>query len=239
MIRDRKYILTPELLLSYSKAALKNARALWDESCALIDSSHYPRAYFLACASIEETGKAFIAFNSINRKLKNGAVQNAINDYFQTHHFKLSMGLICLLINHQITEKSGKQFLDTAFNLYVGREASFYADIQGDGIITIPRELVRPKVAMQTADLADEALTATRQYFLKEDPPQYSEMDDKAFVISRQRKCLQMLQLSNFWWFYFDILKKYNNDPNTAHNVAIVYYWENYFSRNKTWKGNT
>ena len=56
-----KVQLTPQLLRDYSLAALANASELVAEALVLYKHGHFARAYFLAVASIEETGKAWAA----------------------------------------------------------------------------------------------------------------------------------------------------------------------------------
>jgi len=72
--KNRNYTLTPELLQQYHEAALANARALLEEAALLLRYGHHARAYFLAVATIEETGKAVQAFDSMGRNLKDSAV---------------------------------------------------------------------------------------------------------------------------------------------------------------------
>jgi len=75
MGKSRKYKIDAELLKRYYPAALQNARLLLDESYKLLELKSYARSYFLACASIEETGKALMAFFGLGRNLNNSATQ--------------------------------------------------------------------------------------------------------------------------------------------------------------------
>jgi len=66
--------LTPELLREYSGAALDNASELLAEATLLLQHGHRARSYFLAVASIEETGKALMAFDGQGRNLADPVV---------------------------------------------------------------------------------------------------------------------------------------------------------------------
>lgn len=77
--------LTTELLQSYSEAALNNADELIIEAELLHDHKHIARAYFLAVASIEEGGKALLAFDSKNRNLSDPAVRIKLKRSMENH----------------------------------------------------------------------------------------------------------------------------------------------------------
>ena len=72
--------LTPALLRAYSAAALQNASELLEEALLLRDNGHMARAYFLAVACIEETGKALQAFDAQNRNMSDPAVCTKLKD---------------------------------------------------------------------------------------------------------------------------------------------------------------
>ena len=66
--------LTLKLLRAYSEAALTNANELVQEASLLYATEHLARAYFLAVAAIEETGKGLLAFDARGRNLADPAV---------------------------------------------------------------------------------------------------------------------------------------------------------------------
>ncbi len=59
MKKNRDYKLTADHLEKYMTVALDNSQELIAEANLLASNKHYARAYFLAVASIEETGKAY------------------------------------------------------------------------------------------------------------------------------------------------------------------------------------
>ena len=71
---DAEFRFTVDLLREYCAAALQNAGELLEEASLLYANGHAARAYFLAVASIEETGKALQAFDAQGRNLADSAV---------------------------------------------------------------------------------------------------------------------------------------------------------------------
>jgi len=63
--KNRKYELTPRLLVEYRDAALVNSYALLEEATLLLANKHFARAYFLSASCIEEAGKAVQAFEGL------------------------------------------------------------------------------------------------------------------------------------------------------------------------------
>ena len=69
MKKERKYSITYDLLKQYQDASLLNSQSLIKEAGILYKRGYLARAYYLACASIEETGKAYNAFSAQGRNL--------------------------------------------------------------------------------------------------------------------------------------------------------------------------
>ena len=92
--KDRDYDLNFEFLDSYQKAAIDNADSILDEAKLLLSNNHYARAYFLAVASIEETGKAFMAFSSKGRNLNNVALHKKLKEMFENHSQKIRSAFV-------------------------------------------------------------------------------------------------------------------------------------------------
>lgn len=88
--KNRDYLLTSELLQQYRDAALVNAQALLEEAALLLGHEHYPRAYFLAASSIEESGKAVQAFEGLGRNLGDSAVTHRLKLQFEDHSQKVT-----------------------------------------------------------------------------------------------------------------------------------------------------
>jgi len=235
MIKERKYTITVDMLNGHKDNALKNAALLLEEAKILLVNKKWPGAYFLACASIEETGKAFLAFNSVNRNLTNPAVQSVLKQEFENHKTKIVMGLSALLRKTGTDEKNIEYFLDLNLHLYAGREASLYADINDDNTLTVPGDLVRPDAATDAVRLADHSLTAMIDFFAINEPKKFTAFDDKFFVISKKSGFQEMMNLSDFWWFFIDIMKANPTSPNDHLSIAAARYWDEYYSKRKLW----
>ena len=237
MIKERKYTITADLLTAYKENALRNAALILEEAKILLQSQKWSGAYFLGCASIEETGKAFLAFNSVNRNLANPAVQSVLKLEFENHRTKIVMGLNALLRKTGTDEKNIEYFLDLNLNLYAGREKSLYADINDDNSLTVPEDLVRPEAATDAVRLAEHSLVAMKEFFAANGPQKFTAFDDKFFVISKKRGFQEMMNLSDFWWFFIQIMKENPNSPNDHLSIAAARYWDEYYSRGKIWGG--
>ena len=90
MKKVRKYIIDENLLKRYYPAALQNAKLLLEESNKLLGLKSYARSYFLACASIEEIGKALMAFFGLGRNLNNPGTLSSLKNAFEDHPAKIS-----------------------------------------------------------------------------------------------------------------------------------------------------
>lgn len=93
---SKNFRFTPEVLREYSEAALKNASELVEEASLLYAHGHVARAYFLAVASIEETGKALLAFDAQGRNLADSAVTSKLKRAMEDHSQKITEGLYCV-----------------------------------------------------------------------------------------------------------------------------------------------
>ena len=93
--------LTPNLLLAYSSAALQNARELLAEASLLYAHAHRARAYFLAIACIEETGKGLQAFDAQKRNLSNPAVTTKLKLGMKNHAQKIHYAFSAWITNSQ------------------------------------------------------------------------------------------------------------------------------------------
>ncbi|NOG46277.1 MAG: AbiV family abortive infection protein [Calditrichaeota bacterium] len=135
---ERKITLTEELLVEYYSGALKNSDALIEESNLLFKNKSYARCYFLACSSIEESGKAVEAFLGLGRNLTDPAVQKTLIQNFEDHNKKLLSALMTLLSKPPFPIDKLDLITDISLQLFQGREKSLYTDINKSEI-TIPK----------------------------------------------------------------------------------------------------
>ena len=90
MQKQRNYILTQDLLKEYQECSFLNSSELPIEATFLLGHNHYARAYFVGCASLEETGKGYLAFSARGRNIKSLSVQEAIKNKFEDHSSKIT-----------------------------------------------------------------------------------------------------------------------------------------------------
>ena len=237
MIKERKYTLTADLLNGLKQNAIKNATSLLQEAKILLSQRMWARAYFLACVSIEESGKAFIAFNSVNRNLSDPAVQHVLKMELENHGTKSIMGLSSLMRQGGTDPKHIDYFLQLNLHLYAGREKSLYVDINDDTTLTLPETLVRPEAASDSVRLSEHSLAATIEYIANNPPKTFSAHDDKSYTISKKSGVRKMMDTTDFWDFYVDVMTSMQNNLEDSLSVAISRYWDEYYSKGKCWGG--
>lgn len=230
MKKERPYSLSRALLEEYLNAALQNSRELLTEATILLSQKRYARAYFLACASLEETGKAHSAFLAMGRNLKNPGVQAAVKASFEDHQIKIISATYCLLKSQITNTERAKEFVKLTLNLKIGRETSIYVDINEEQEITIPSKVIRPKAAFEAVRLAEECLKTTGKFIKQNKPDKSTPSQDKLITLKRSR-LLKMVNTQDFWEFYIDQIKK---EKDIAE--IFVNYHDQYFCKNKLFK---
>jgi AbiV family abortive infection protein len=215
---------SPELLRDYSRAALDNATELIAEASLLHKHGHFARAYFLAIAAIEETGKAFLAFEAQGRNLSDSSVVSKFSRFVLEHPDKITFALLPLIFASTNVRESIMAALDLIVTLKDGREPSMYTDLRSDtSTIQIPKTLVRKKAAFDCLRLARDCLLATREYVSGKPPRQKSVAEDQLFTMkSKQHR--EILSNVDFWWYWIDELKMDRKD----YAEAIISYRQKY-----------
>jgi len=233
MKQRRTYTITSELLREYIQAAFENSQDLITEAKVLIENRRFARSYFLSCLSIEETGKAFQAWDGLGRNLSNPAVQTTLRKIFQDHPKKNISGLISILLLSQNKDKETFETIaDVSAKLIHGREASMYVDVSDSGKITIPHKIIKEKQAKDTNKLATSALVFTKHYMSSNEPRKCSNIDDRYFELSNKQSWFTILNNKDFGNFYMDEIK--NNPANGIYlTEPILKYYDQYFSKNK------
>ena len=194
----RTYPITDNLLKDYARAALLNAADLLLEGNLLLANNRVPRAYFLAVAAIEETGKASLAFNGIGRRFSDPAVCTKLRLSFESHQQKIFFAFIPWLMNDPNADLLKTQ-LNWASHLRHGREPSMYTDISADGSeVKEPSKLVRYAAALDCLRLAKDCLQHATDQFQKSKPIIKTAVDD-AFFAMKQAHVTQVFSNSKFW----------------------------------------
>lgn len=179
----------------------------------LAANKHFARAYFLAVASIEETGKAILLFNARGRNIHDPAVFSRLIKSWSDHDDKITAAFVPWLVNDP---EAARRNLTKSFELMAalrsGREPAMYSDIRSDNHQPqLPSEVVRPSAALDCVRLAIDCLASARHHLKTRTPAQYSQDEDRLFALPRTRY-LRILNEKDFWWFYLAEMKAGRGD---------------------------
>jgi AbiV family abortive infection protein len=228
-VTEAKFRFTIELLREYSAAALQNAAELFEEASLLYEKGHFARAYFLAVASIEETGKALQAFDAQGRNLSDSAVTAKLRQSMEDHSQKIASAFIPILIATPTTREALMPAVDLMIHLKRGREPAMYTDIRyAESKIQIPSAMVREVAAKDCIRLACDCFADARKHITEKKPKARSRTEDQLFSM-KSEKLQKMGNTEGFWWYYLSQLEAGNGD----FAAAVVGYDRNYFSKGK------
>ncbi len=230
MKKERKYTLTENLLKEYQECSFLNSSELLVEATLLLGKNHYARAYFIGCASLEETGKGYLAFSARGRNINSPNVQETIKNKFEDHSLKIMSSLFCVLLQKEITDANIKEFLKLSWHLQSGREKAMYVDVRENGTVSVPRDIVRPKAAIDCVRLAKMSLETTVKFVSDNQPQICSSFADKMLCLG-SNKMTKMLNNEDFWWHYIDLLKK--NGSGADFSKAVVKYHDELYCKGK------
>jgi AbiV family abortive infection protein len=193
--------MTAELLHAYSEAALRNADELLLEASLLRDHDHMARAYFLAVACIEETGKALQAFDAQHRNLSDPAVSKKLKEGMESHALKINYALSTWALSSPDQREALKLALDLIFHLKRGREPSMYSDLRTDpDRVQTPREVVRANAARDCVRLAENCVAHARRHVNEKTPFKFTSAQDRLLTM-KPAKFREMLNTEDFWWY--------------------------------------
>lgn len=204
--------MTAELLRFYSEAALDNAHELLLEASLLHDHGHTARAYFLAVASIEETGKALIAFDSQSRNLSDPAVCTKLKIIMETHASKITY-LLGIWASGSPNPREGlKVALDLIPDLKHGREPSMYTELRDNpDRVQTPREVVRTSAARDCIKLAENSLDYANRHVRATTPSKFTNAQDRLFTM-KSSSFQAMLNIEDFWRYYISRMEAGQED---------------------------
>jgi AbiV family abortive infection protein len=210
--------LTPELLTELASASLQNAGELLAEASLLLANGRFARAYFLSVASIEESGKARLAFDSQSRNLANPAVCSTLRRYLENHPRKIQYALGSWLMDN---EADARRVLEMVSRLMVelqrGREPSMYSDLRtSPDKAQRPSDVVRPSAAADCVRLAHDCLSRARRHIATNRPPTITPSDDRLFTL-RSTQLNAIVKSPDFWWYFLDRLER--GEKNWADTV--------------------
>lgn len=204
--------LTAALLCFYSEAALRNADELLVEASLLLDHGHKARAYFLAVACIEESGKALLAFEAQNRNLSDPAVCTKLKTHMESHSQKINFALSMWAVNRPDPREAFKVAHDLIFHLTHGREPSMYSELTSNpDRVQTPGEVVRTIAARDSVRLAENSLAYAHRHVSEKVPSKYTPARDRLFTM-KPSKYLALLNGEDFWWYYISRLEAGHQD---------------------------
>ena len=223
---------TVDLLREYSAAALKNAGDLLDEASLLSANGHAARAYFLAVASIEETGKAIQAYDAQGRNLGDSAVTSALRRTMEDHSQKITSAFTAILLATPSIRDALLPVVDLMIHIKRGREPSMYTDIRYESSkIQVPTSMVRDIAASDCVRLARDCLTHARKYIAESEPRAQSAAEDQLFAM-KLGHFHKIANTEDFWWYYLSQVESGKRD----FAAAVVEYRQKFVLTDKTFK---
>jgi len=232
MQKFRDYTLTVDLLKRYCSAALQNAAELLEEAALLEANGHQARAYFLAVASIEETGKVQLAFDAQGRKLDDSAVASKVRKSFEDHSPKITAAFAPWLMASSDVVSSAKAAMQLIVDLKFGREPSMYTDVREDGVtVQSPSTAVRLIAAQDCVRLARDCLAHARSHISTKQPARTTRAQDEFFAM-KSRVTRELLNNEEFWEFHIDRLKSGFN----KFEESVTLYHRQYYQKKTKYK---
>lgn len=227
---DPDFRYTTELLEKYSEAALENSSELIEEATLLYDHGHYARAYFLAVASLEETGKAMIAFDGLGRNLQDSAVTARLRRSMEDHSSKITAAFTATLKTQEFIQSEAETAIEIMINLKNGREPSMYSDINYQDLRVIkPKNVVRDVAARDCIQLARDCFNATSKHITEKEPDKRSRSEDEYYSMKPGAQS-RILNSQDFWEYYISRLQLGERDfPG-----AVSSYHRDFYLKGKT-----
>ena len=223
--------LTLRLLRAYSEAALTNANELVQEASLLYANGHLARAYFLAVAAIEETGKGLLAFHARGRNLADPDVSTALKRAMESHRDKIVAAFIGLLPVNLLSGEDNMSVVNSMIELISCREPSMYTDINPDGSkIEIPSERVRDAEARECVRRATDCLAHARNHVSKNMPKPRTRAMDQVLAM-KDNEIRKILETKGFWRYCNYIVQAESGRLDFW--KAIIQYRTKYFQKKK------
>jgi len=228
---DNEFRFTVELLREYSAASLSNATELVEEASLLYEQGHVARAYFLAVASIEEIGKALLAFDAQGRNLADSAVTAKLRRAMEDHSQKIAAAFSPMLLSNPNTREVLMPVIDLMIHLTLGREPSMYADIlYAESKVQLPRSIVRDVASKDCIRLSRDCLSNARKY-LAETPRDRTRVEDQLFAMKLEQ-FKKIFNKQDFWWYYIAQCEIGNRD----FAASVITYQREYLSKGNSFE---
>lgn len=218
-----------EFLDAYQNAALTNARELLDEARLLLSGKHHVRAYSLALACVEETGKVYLAFDAKGRNLDDDAVCVKVRERFEDHSSKTVSAFRAWSMSADSSRENLRIGVGLIAEIKDGCRRSMYVDISEDGTcLSVPRDVVSPAAATDCIKLAALCLHHTESYVKKNIPPPRTSYQDRLLNI-KTSSLKSMVGRTDFWEYY---VAQCNTGETDLYRAMAVYH-EEYYQKKK------
>lgn len=218
--------MTEDVLRAFSVVALSNAGELLDEATLLRDHGHSARAYFLAIASIEETGKALLAFNSQQRCLLDPAIRSRLKVAMESHSVKISYALTQWALASAYPNEALRTAFELAVSLKHGREPSMYSDLLNDpDQVQLPREVISVDASRDCVRLARDCLAYAQYHVREKTPKKFTTAENK--LLTMKPNTFRHILISedlDFWWYYLTLTEAGFQD----FSEAVIQYERDY-----------
>ena len=229
---DSDFRFNIELLREYCTAALQNASELLEEASLLFSKGHAARAYFLAVASIEETGKAMQAFDAQGRNLGDSAVTAKLRRAMEDHSQKITSAFTPMLLASPDISDDLLPAVKLMVHLKHGREPSMYTDIRYQkSKVQVPTAVVRNVAARDCVQFARDCLVHARKHIAEKIPETRSRAEDEFFTM-KSSQLQDLMNTEGFWWYYIAQLEAGKKD----FAAAVVAYKRDFVSKGMTFK---
>lgn len=199
--KNKNYEINKNILKEYQENALQNAMELLNEAQLLLTHKHYARAYYLACLSMEETGKACIAWSAQGRNLDNKGLHKILKERFEFHPSKIMYAFYCWALISSDLSTAITHMTNLQMQIINGREKSMYVDVKEDNTITLPSKIVRPIASQDCIKVALNCFNATKLHIANKDSPKYSSIEDKFFCLNPEKLYKMMSQDADFGYY--------------------------------------
>jgi AbiV family abortive infection protein len=224
--------LTREVLREYAVAALDNANALREEAELLLKHRHLARAYFLAVASIEETGKALLAFDGQGRNLSDPAIVTKLTRSMETHRTKINAAFFAWIMASPNIRDAVMPAINLIIALSHGREPSMYTDIRSDtGEVQQPSNVVREVAATDSVRLAVQCFEHARRHVENNVPTARTLAEDQLFAM-KTAHYQEILNTEDFWWYHISRMEAGEGEFASS----VVTYRQEYVLKNRQFR---
>lgn len=230
--KSSNYALNSTLLKGFRKATVENARELQYEAALLLSNNHFSRAYFLAAASIEETGKAVQAFDALGRNVRDPEVSTRVRLNFQDYSKKVAAASFPWLLNDPSCREELTAFIDSLIEAKNVSEPALFVGIEPQGMrMHAPATDIGRESAEQCVHMARNIFSHASLHVLDGHHKVRTRAEDDFFVM-KPSSILNVSSGTDFWQYYIACMKS----GDSAFEAALMDYTQKYLAKNEKYK---